>query len=150
MARPKRSQIEIDLGDEFWRQPQEALDETFNFMYSQAIAILRTEVRERGGSLTDFMLAERIAFLYAYLRQRESGIGDGDFSDRTRREMNKDWRELATSMKKLWNGEDNANRAEIVLKKVNTAIQEAMKDMPVTQAAALSSALTDSFEKQGL
>lgn len=138
---------EETLGQEFWTQPDGVLNEVFNLMYSQSLQVLREEVRERKGSGVDYMIVERLAFMYAYLRQRES---EGDMTDRNRREMLKDWLELATSMKKLWTAEDKDNQSENLLKKVNKAILDAVKDMPAGQSVELQRALAESFASQGL
>lgn len=139
--------VESTLGQEFWTQPEGVLNEVFNLMYSQSLQVLREEVRERGGSGVDYMLVERMAFMYAYLRQRET---DRDMTDRNRREMLKDWLELATSMKKLWHTEDKDNQSENLLKKVNKAVLDAVKSMPAGQSADVQRALMESFASQGL
>lgn len=139
--------IEETLGQEFWTQPENVLSEVFNLMYSQSIQVLREEIRERNGGVVDYMLIERMAFIYAFMRQREAA---GDIADRNRREMLKDWLELAIQMKKLWSAEDRDNMADILLRKVNKAVFEAVKDLPTNQGAQVQHALAESFANQGL
>jgi predicted transcriptional regulator len=140
---------EETLGDEFWTQPDTALTEEFRFIYAQVLGVFRAEVRERGGSAIDFLLVERMAFMYAYLRQREAEPR-ANLADRTRREMNKDWIDLASNMKKMWNAEDKDSTAEVVLKKVDKAIFNAIKDLPERQGRAVQEALAQSLEAVGL
>lgn len=149
MTAPEQSEKEEALGAEFWVQPVDALTPTFGFMYAQALAALRLEVRERSGSVIEFMLIERIAFMYAYLRQRESD-SENDMTDRTRREMNKDWLEISMTLRKMWGSEDNKNAEEVILRKVNKAIFEATKELPADQAKELQNALAGGFEAVGL
>jgi predicted transcriptional regulator len=140
---------EETLGDQFWAQPDTALTDEFRFIYAQVLAVFRVEVTERGGSAIDLLLVERMAFMYAYLRQREAEPR-ANLSDRTRREMNKDWLDLATSMKKMWNAEDKDSTAEVVLKKVDKAIHNAVKDLPERQGREVREALAHSLEAVGL
>lgn len=140
---------EAILGDQFWAQPETALTEEFSFIYAQVLAVFRDEVRERSGAAIDLLLVERMAFMYAYLRQREAEPR-ANLSDRTRREMNKDWLDLATSMKKMWVAEDKDNTAEVVLKKVDKAIFNAVKDLPEAQGRNVQEALAHSLEAVGL
>lgn len=138
---------EETLGAEFWVQPDTALDETFRLMYSQLLQVFREEVRERDGGALDYMIVERLAFMYVFLRMREA---DSEMTDRNRRELQKDWLELATSMKKLWTAEDKENASENLLKKVNKAVLEVVKDLPANQSIQIQQALAESFASQGL
>jgi hypothetical protein len=142
-------QAAVDLGDNFWAQPEAALNEEFRFIYAQVLGVFRAEVAERGGSAIDLLLVERMAFMYAYLRQRESEPRV-NLTDRTRREMNKDWLDLATSMKKMWNLEDRDNADEIILKKVEKAVTKAFKDMPESQGRAAQEAMVNALAEVGV
>ncbi len=142
------SEREEVLGNEFWSQP-DALRPEFSFIYIQFCQALREEVRERGGSALEYAIVERLAFSYAYLRQRESD-GMEEFSDRNRREMNKDFLETTMALRKMWGVEDTKNATESVLRKVNKAIADAMKDMPLEEAQQLQGLLANSFEASGL
>lgn len=154
MANSLDQTAEEILGEEFWTQPDGVLSTEFNLIYAQVLSVLREEVRSRGGSSIDFLIVERMAFSYAYLRFRETQSADAEngnaITDRTRREMNKDWLDLATSMKKMWNSEDKENLGEAILKKVNKAIFEAVKELPEAQAREIQGRLAESFGSVGL
>lgn len=138
------------LGTEFWSQPEDVLvDPTYNLIYSQVMSVLRTEHTQRGGSVIDLLLIERMAFMYAYLRMREANI-EGAMTDRTRREMNKDWLDLATAMKKLWNTEDNSDAEVKILQKVDKAINSALTDFAEPEARKIKESLYESFEAHKL
>lgn len=150
-----QSDTEEALGVEFWTQPEHALDEVHQFIYAQALSALRGEVRERDGGILDYMIVERFAFSYAILRMREAGVTAGGdeaqpLTDRTRREMNKDWLEFTLALKKIWNSEDKVDQSELVLKRVNAAVNSALKDMPETQARIVQNALVESFAAHGV
>ena len=139
------------LGTEFWVQPEDTLSPPFNLMYVQLSQVLRDEWRTRNGSVLDLPVIERMAYMYAYLRQRESGLRDDIPTDRTRREMNKDWIELAVAMKKMWASEDkDGGGRELVLKRVNEAVASALDGLPKERAAEVKRALAISFESHGV
>lgn len=140
---------EETLGVEFWTQPENMFggNEVFSLMYATVLQVFRDENRTRSGSAIDLLIAERIAAMYVYLRYRES---NDDLVDRTRREFNKDVLDLLTLMKKLWLTEDKGNEAEVILKKVNTAVSSVLRDMPESQARNLQRDLAESLAAQGL
>lgn len=138
------------LGSEFWVQPDDAWagDPHYSFIYSQVVNVLLAERGSLASGL-DLMLIERLAKMYSYLRMREAFE---DMTDRTRRELNKDWIELAVSLKKLWAADDRGEGtgAEKLLTKVNVAIKNAIKDLPPGAGQRAYAAIVDSFEREGL
>ena len=146
---PELSSVEERLGAEFWVQPSSALKEEYNFIYANALAEFRTAVRDRGGSVFDYILAERLAFNYAILRQREADQ-EQELTDRTRRELNKDLIEFTLALKKIWNSEDRVDQAEAVLKKVDKAVWEAIKELPADVGEQLQKRLAKTYAEVGL
>lgn len=139
------------LGAEFWTQPAGVLSETFSFMCAQLASVLRDERRHLGEiPVADIVLIERFSFGYAFLRQREASIEDNAMTDRTRREMNKDIIEMLLMLKKSWHAEDKDSAQDTILKKVNKAILNAVKDMPDAEGRRLQSILAESFAAEQL
>lgn len=143
------SQIEDRLGAGFWVQPETAIAQAFSAVYSNFAEALRQEVRERGGSAIEFALAERLAANYAILRQREAD-DTNPITDRTRREMNKDFIEFSLALKKIWAAEDKADQSAIFLKKLDKAVFDAVQGLPEDQRKTVQLALADSFDAAGL
>lgn len=152
MADELSQSIEERLGQEFWTQPQETLSEAMQLIYSNLVAIFRDEISQRGGELVDLMLAERAAFIYSFIREREAETGPvrGLLNDRNRREMNKDLIDLLLTMKKLWSSEAKEGASEKVLAKVNKAIFSVIKELPESDGRKLQSELANAFEANGL
>lgn len=123
--------IEQILGNEFWTQPEGVLREAFALMYSQILQAYREELSQRTASIMDYQLVERVAFTYAFLRQREADA-DNLITDRNRREMMKDWTELCIQLKKLWNLEDKEAQSEVMMKKLDKIISPILDDLPDT------------------
>lgn len=137
------------LGTEFWAQPEDVLSPEYGLIYAQVISILRREHDARGGSAVDLLLIERMAFMYSYLRMREAFTEDA-MTDRTRREMNKDWIDLAANMRKMWSAEDKDSTADKILQKVDKAVQVALKDLAADEGRKVQKALAEAFENSGL
>lgn len=146
------SEVEQALGADFFEQPRSALREPFSVIYASALNEFRKTVRNRDGNVFDYILAERLAFSYAILRQREADTGEEEdrLTDRTRRELNKDMIEFTISLKKIWNSEDRTDQSEALLKKVDKAVVDAMKSIPKDQAEILQSVLAKEFVKVGI
>lgn len=136
------------LGQEFWHQPQGSFSELpeYDFIYSQVVATLRNE-RGIQATAIDLLLIERLAKMYAYLRMREAFE---DMADRTRREMNKDWLDLALQLKKLWIADDKGEGGEKLLQRVNFAVKAAFEDMPPAYKERAYNKLMESFDRVGL
>lgn len=149
MSAPTLSPTEEALGNDFFVQPAGVLEDVFGFIYAQALGALRDEVRSRQGTALEYMVVERIAFMYAYLRQREAEP-ESDLTDRTRREMNKDFLDISMALRKLWATDDSKNVEEAVLRKVNKAVFDGLKALPEAQAQEIQYALAGSFEAAGL
>lgn len=140
------------LGQEFWTQPEEALrNGALQLMYSNLVSVLRDEIASNHGSAVDLMIAERAAFMYAYMREREAMTGPGQgMSDRGRREMNKDLVDLLLVIKKLWSVDAKNDVADKVLAKVNKSLFTVLKDLPEETGKKLQRELADAFEANGL
>jgi hypothetical protein len=138
------------LGAEFWTQPEGLLDPEFSLMASLLASAFKDERRAQGPlTVEDIVLIERFSFCYSFLRQREARIEDS-MADRTRREMNKDIIDLLIMMKKLWTAEDKENAQDVILRRVQKAVSEAVKDMPPAEGRRVQALLADSFQSSGL
>lgn len=136
------------LGNEFWTQPETALRaEAMQLIYGNLISVFREEIRESGGGLVDLMIAERAAFMYAYNREREMAPG---WSDRSRREMNKDLIDLLLTIKKLWASDAKNDAGERALGKAQKAIMSVLNDLPEETAKTLQREFADAFEANGI
>lgn len=143
-----QSPVEEALGAEFWSATQGALEPEFDLIRTLAATALRAEVRDRTGSALDFMLIERLAFMYAYLRQAEATEGT---SITALRSLQKDWLDLATNMKKIWNAEVKDNQQEILLKKVDKSIGTVFEQLPDTpEYRNIKKMFAESFQANGV
>lgn len=147
--------VDQRLGQEFWTQPSNTLSEPMQLIYRNLVSVLREEIASlSNGGAVDFMVAERVAWMYSFMRERESQTGQGkgmsSLNDRNRREMNKDLIDLLLTIKKLWAADAKDDMAERVLTKVNKAIFSVIKDLPESDGRKLQSELADAFEANGL
>lgn len=136
------------LGAEFWTQPEQAIrQEAMQLIYGNLVAVFREEIRENGGGLVDLMIAERAAFMYAYNREREATPG---WSDRNRREMNKDLIDLLLTIKKLWGADQKNDAADKALAKAQKAIMSVLSELPESTGKQLQREFADAFEAHGI
>lgn len=136
------------IGNEFWTQPETALrDAAMQLIYSNLISVFREEIRENGGGIVDLMIAERASFMYAYNREREMSP---NWSDRSRREMNKDLIDLLLTIKKLWATDAKNDAADRALAKAQKAIVSVLNEMPEEVGKKLQREFADAFEQHGI
>lgn len=148
MTEPTNLTAEERIGNEFWTQPETALrQEAMQLIYSNLVSVFREEIRENGGGLVDLMIAERAAFMYAYNREREMLP---NWSDRSRREMNKDLIDLLLTVKKLWSTDAKNDAADRALAKAQKAIVSVLNDMPEEVGKKLQREFADAFEAHGI
>jgi hypothetical protein len=145
----------VTATDNIWVQPQAALPSPQAMSaYNTISDNMREELAARGAGIVDEMIAERICFLYAHMRQRETLTGiDGKpafANDRARKETMQQWSAMAEQLQRRWDRMDMATTEEGVKKRLAGAVDQALLDMPPDLATTFRELLTSALEEAGI
>lgn len=133
------------LPNEFWALPDATIDtDALQLIYAEITARLREESIKRGVTGTlEMMMAERIAFLYTWIRDREAS--GGFEQDRNYKELLQLWNQMAVSFQKT-QIVDYESMRDALIQHVAATIQGALEDVDPEVASAVSSKITEAFE----
>lgn len=143
------SESEHKMPVEFWVQPELLIkDASVKLMYAEVAAQLRDECEARGGDVLDYMLAERSAALYGYIRDRETTAGFAN--DRNRKETLQLWVSLATTVKKAWAADEESKIAARTAALVTKCMSVALETIPYDYRGTATETLREELSAAGL
>lgn len=138
---------------EFWTLPKDTVEtEGLDLIYAEVVSRMQKELAQIDGSIADYMLAERAAFIYVKTR-------DGEAKD-LKKEFDhyRNWKEtqaliqslLAQLSRTLRDSIDLSSIRESIAVTVVAAIKESLKGVDPEVANPLLSKLADALEASGL
>lgn len=140
------------LGDEMWTVVEGSITSpAMQRLYTTLVTQIHGELtRTPGAGVIEAMIAERVVFVYVYLRDREARVGEeGGFAhDRQHKEHNQLWHTMAVSLSKMSTAakSDEQIRKHVlqeVVKHILAAIETFPKDSRMAIVERIEMAFAD-------
>lgn len=125
------------LPTSFWSQPTEALgNESLNLIYAEVCARLRSELIDSDlAGVMEMMLAERAAFLYCHIRNKEQNAGFAN--DRAYKETLQLWREIIKDLRTAkYQNEERTDLLALAIATLTDAVNHALEDSDIDPVLA--------------
>jgi hypothetical protein len=137
------------LSDEQFALPQTVIeDEDLQVLYHDVLRRLRTENSDiPGASVLNDILAERLAFTYVWVRQKERQ----NLEERKHKEMNAQFLDLVRTMYSVKRADSDLDALKtMILDKVTDAVSGALAEIGGETADEVREKLVESFRAAGL
>jgi hypothetical protein len=137
------------LRDEQFALPQTVIeDEDLQVLYHDVLRRLRTENSDiPGASVLNDILAERLAFTYVWVRQKERQ----NLEERKHKEMNAQFLDLVRTMYSVKRADSDLDALKtMILDKVTDAVSGALAEIGGETADEVRDKLVESFRAAGL